>query len=393
MAGKSTAGVQYRHSRGCLDHARCGHNCNPSDAPWQAWVYSKRDGKKITQRFGTHAAAKSWRTDALKAVKDKRLRAPSPKTLREASEELVTGAREGRILNRRKQPYKPGVLRLYESSLRLHVLPVLGDRRLTDITHGDLLELQETLRGDGCSEAIIRNALVPVQAVFRRAVRLGSVPVNPATDLELPTPEARKRAATPRQAAALLDAFGNLAPLWATAFYSGLRRGELQALRVRSVNLDAGLLSVERSWDQVAGEILPKSEAGTRQVFVCKTLRDYLTALIENRDPDEFVFGNDGGPFDTRVVAREADRAYKTADVAPGDRFTLHEARHSFSTFMDHAGISEARADRYMGHAAHGVAGRYRHLLPGQLAEDASQLDAYLAGAVAGKITELRAVG
>ena len=56
---------------------------------------------------------------------------------------------------------------------------------------------------------------------------------------------------------------------------------------------------------------------------------------------------------------------------------------------MDHAGISETRADRYMGHAAPGVAGRYRHLLPGQIAEDAGRLDEYLSGAVAGKIVAL----
>ena len=70
--------------------------------------------------------------------------------------------------------------------------------------------------------------------------------------------------------------------------------------------------------------------------------------------------------------------------------FGLHEARHSFSTFMDHAGVSEARADRYMGHSAPGVAGRYRHVLPEQIAEDAKRVDAYLAGATAGKVVEMK---
>ena len=69
--------------------------------------------------------------------------------------------------------------------------------------------------------------------------------------------------------------------------------------------------------------------------------------------------------------------------------FGLHEARHSFSTFMDHAGVSETRADRYMGHSARGVAGRYRHLLPGQIAEDAKRVDEYLAGTNAGKVVEM----
>jgi integrase len=172
--------------------------------------------------------------------------------------------------------------------------------------------------------------------------------------------------------------------IWAAAFYSGLRRGELQALRVRNVDLDAGTIRVERSWDPVEGEILPKSEAGVRRVFILEALRPVLASRVEGRDPDTFVFGSDASPFDARSVDRVARRAWSAVEP-----FTLHEARHSFSTFMDHAGVSETRADRYMGHASAGVAGRYRHLLPGQLAEDAKRLDEYLSGAVAGKIVEI----
>ena len=62
------------------------------------------------------------------------------------------------------------------------------------------------------------------------------------------------------------------------------------------------------------------------------------------------------------------------------ERFTLHEARYSFSTFLDAAGISETRADRYMGHSNGSVAGRYRHQLAGQLVDDAKRLDEYLVG-------------
>lgn len=67
----------------------------------------------------------------------------------------------------------------------------------------------------------------------------------------------------------------------------------------------------------------------------------------------------------------------------------LHECRHSFSSYLDAAGISEARADRYMGHSNASVAARYRHQLDGQLAEDAERLEAYLTGARAGKVVAL----
>jgi len=130
--------------------------------------------------------------------------------------------------------------------------------------------------------------------------------MNPALDLELPTPESRKRAATPAQALELLETLGDLRPLWATAFYAGLRRGELQALRVRNVDVEADTLGVEKGWDPIDGEILPKSEAGVRQVFLLDTLQPLLTPLVEDRPPDAFVFGGPTSPFDARSTGKTA---------------------------------------------------------------------------------------
>jgi integrase len=192
--------------------------------------------------------------------------------------------------------------------------------------------------------------------------------------------------------------------LWATAFYAGLRRGELRGLRVQDVDLDANRIRVEQSWDVKEGPIAPKSRAGLRTVFVLDALRPFLEAVTEDgRDPAALFFGPTATTaFEPRAKDRKARRAWtaenerrqKEAEESDTEAtlvewFTLHEARHSFSTFMDHAGVSETRADRYMGHAAPGVAGRYRHLLPGQLAEDAKRLDEYLAGATAGKVVAL----
>ena len=67
---------------------------------------------------------------------------------------------------------------------------------------------------------------------------------------------------------------------------------------------------------------------------------------------------------------------------------TLHQCRHGFDSFLDAAGISEARADRMMGHAGTTVGDRYRHRLRGQLAEDARLLEEYLRGDVA-EVVEL----
>lgn len=395
-------GIRTRHSRTCASKSGARCNCEPT---YEAWVYSKRDKKKIRKAFPTQAAAKGWRTDAMKAVQDKRLRAPSSKTLRLEVDEWLAGVREGRILNKREQPYKPAVVRNYELALRLRVLPTLGDRKLADVDLSDLLELKEHLLGEGVSGSTIRNSFVPLQAIYRRARRNGTVAVNPTLDLGLPTAGRRDRAATPAQAVELLATLPDAERgVWATAFYAGLRRGELQALRVGDVDLEAGVLRVKRGWDAVEGPIEPKSQAGKRAVFVLDLLRPYLEPLVDGAEPDALVFGATAvSPFEPRNIDRKARRALKAENDARTEAateaneqpvlvewFGLHEARHSFSTFMDHAGISEAREDRYMGHSAPGVSGRYRHLLPGQIAEDARRVDEYLAGTVAGKVVEMK---
>src|SRR5206468_2584953 len=132
------------------------------------------------------------------------------------------------------------------------------------------------------------------------------VAVNPTTDLGLPTAGSRDRAATPEQAAELLNALPeDVRPLWACAFYAGLRRGELRGLQTPHVDLAAATIDVVRSWDDKEGEIEPKSRAGTRRVFLLDALRPYLEPNLSHR----FVFGSELSPFDARAVARKADRA------------------------------------------------------------------------------------
>jgi integrase len=405
-----TTGIRTRHSRTCRTREGGTCNCDPS---YEAWVYSKRDAKKLRKTFPTAAAARGWRTDAAKAVKDRQLRATSSRTLRAEVEDFLAGARDGSILSRRERPYKPAVVREYERALRLRVLPTLGNYKLSEVELADLIDLKERLQGEGVTGGTLRNSFVPLQAIYRRARMRGLVAIDPTIDLPLPTSNVRDRAATPEEADELLVALPELAqPLWATAFYAGLRRGELRALRVGNVDLDGEgrfrdrenrpiltpVLSIEHGWDDIEGEIAPKSVAGTRLVFIPEALRPYLAPLLSGRPAEAFVFGSDSAPFAPGVATRRFDRALDALDAErakrqepPIVRFGLHEARHSYVTWLDNAGVSDTRAKRYSGHADGGVHDAYKHLRAAQYAEDASTLDAYLAGITSGKVVALGA--
>ena len=66
--------------------------------------------------------------------------------------------------------------------------------------------------------------------------------------------------------------------LWACAFYAGLRRGELRALRWGDVDLPARVIHVQRGWDAVEGEQAAKSAAGNRRVPILELLARELAA-------------------------------------------------------------------------------------------------------------------
>jgi integrase len=267
-----------------------------------------------------------------------------------------------------------------------YVLPDYGARKLAELSADDLQGLVDRLVSskkpgseDKLSGAKVRNVLVPLQALDRRNRR--QVLVDPTDGLDLPMSGGRReRAATVAEVQTILAALPlDLRAIYATAAYAGLRRGELRALRVSDVN--ETYIWVDRSWDDKEGVIEPKSLAGRRHVPLPSLLAEVLHEHVgeTKRSGDELIFGRTASePFTPSYVRNQA--------AAP---YGLHELRHSYSSFLDAAGISETRADRYMGHSNPSVQARYRHQLEGQLEEDAKRLDAYLRGAAAGKVLTL----
>ena len=136
----------------------------------------------------------------------------------------------------------------------------------------------------------------------------------PATSFRCPACERRRdRIADPVEGAALIAAVPvEDRPLWATAMYAGLRRGEIQALRAGDVDLAAGVIRVERGWDYKAGAIELKSNAGRRRVPIAAMLRDHLLdhQLRVEREGEQLLFGSTAParPRSTDALQLRADR-------------------------------------------------------------------------------------
>jgi integrase len=374
-------GIRRRHSAGC--RAEDGDRCD-CKAGWEAAVFDKREGRKIRRTFATKAEASDWRADRQIAKRSGSLRSPSKQTLREAAEEWLAKAEAGAVLTKQQRPYKPSTIRGYREGLRLRVLPDLGALALSEIRRSDVQDLVDRLLGRGENASTIRNTLDPLRAIFRWAEERELVERNPTTRVKVPKAEGRRdRIAPPEEAEKLLDALPvEDRPIWATAIYAGLRRGELRALRCAEVDLAGGVLRVVRSWDQAEGVVEVKSDAGRRTVPIPAVLRDVLDEhlLRTGRSDNDLIFGRTPeDPFVPSTVRLRAIDAWEDAGMAA---ITLHECRHSYASLMIAAGVNAKALSVYMGHASIEITyDRYGHLMPGNEAEAAGLLDRFLIAA------------
>jgi integrase len=226
----------------------------------------------------------------------------------------------------------------------------------------------------------VQVTLLPLRALYRRALARDEVATNPCAGLHLPSVRARReRYVSPEEAEALIAAVPELdRAAWACAMYGGLRLGELRALRVEDVDVATGVIRVERGWDPSAGAIELKSRAGRRKVPIAAILRDYLVDHLARvgRSGADLIFGNTAEtPFTPNMLQRRADQAWRDADL---ERITPHVGRHSFAAMSIASGVNAKALSEFMGHASIQVTfDKYGGLLPGSEEEAAGLLDAY----------------
>jgi integrase len=384
-------GIVRRHSAGCP--AKSGKRCQ-CRAGYEAWVYLPHEKKKVRKTFARKAEAKSWRADALGAVSKRTLQSPSPTTIEQAAWLWLEAAQSGGVRDRSGHIYKPGTLREYRRSLAQRVLPEFGETRFADLSRAEVQSFVDRLLGEGLSPSTVGNTLNPLQAMYRHAIRRDFVVVNPTRDVELPADRSRRdRIASAAEAERLLLALPvEDRPIWATAFYAGLRRGEIQALRPSDVDFASSEITVNRSWDQYEGPIPTKSRAGRRTVPMIGVLRSYLEA-VEIDSESDLLFSRKGGePFAPKSISQRAGRAWEEANQRereaaerdgrepdPLRPITLHECRHTFASLLIDAQVNAKAIQEFMGHATiEETFSRYGHLMPGARNQAREMIDAYL---------------
>ena len=264
--------------------------------------------------------------------------------------------------------HKPSTLRDARATIRNHLLPAFGDWRLEDVSAEAVERWARELGGDRpLANRSKQKIIVILHGVMERARRLWKLPSNPVRDVDRPhtAPSAGGIAVfSSEEVLALVRAADDEhdGALFLTAAFTGLRQGELVALRWRNVDFPGQHIRVTASYTN--GALTSPKSGKVRAVPMAPAVAEALARLSQrpfSTGDDDLVFpGATGRYLDASALLKRYKRALAAAGLRP-QRF--HDLRHTFGTTMiRNADI--VRVQEWMGHADIETTRKYFHFMP-----------------------------
>jgi integrase len=268
---------------------------------------------------------------------------------------------------------KASTRRSYREVVNLYVRPHLGHIRLARLTPEDVEKMGHTLAEAGKSGNTQRLARTILRRALGQAERRGYVARNVVALTDAPAVKVDERPVlTPEQARQLFDALHDdrLLPLYMVAIHTGLRQGELLALRWSDVDLEAGTLTVTGTLDRkVRQRTDPKTDKSRRAVPLTPQAMEALQVhqvrqnLEGTQGSDDLVFTSARG---TALYDSNIRKHWHRVSANLGlPSMPWHNLRHSAATIMLAQGVPIEVVSRVFGHASIRItADIYGHVSP-----------------------------
>jgi integrase len=314
-----------------------------------------------------------------------------------AESKSVTVAKAAELFVQSCVDLERSTLQTYRQHIDLHIVPLLGDVKLSQLSTPMVREFADRLRHSGRSQAMVSKILVRLGSILADAQERGLVGQNVVRSLRAQRQRRRKRQAepsgklrrgidipTPDEVRAIIaQLHGRWRPLILTAVFTGLRASELRGLRWADVDLKRGELHVTQRADRYNEMGPPKSEAGERVVpmppILVNTLREHKLASRH-----DLVFPGPNGGVDSY---NNIKRGFAPAQIAAGvsingkAKYGMHALRHFFASWCINRKVDGGLelpmklVQARLGHATISMtADTYGHLFP--RGDDAAELAA-----------------
>jgi integrase len=298
----------------------------------------------------------------------------------------------------------PRTCECYAEVVKAYLKPALGHVRLTKLrapeiaaTYAKALESGRRTRTGGLSPRSVHMMHRALSQALKQAVRWQLLAVNPAANVKPPRVERKEMQVLDADAtAALLEAARPNAmfiPILLNALV-GLRRGEVAALRWRSVDLDRGQLAIVSSVEQTrlgTREKPPKSGRARTvalPAIAIEELRrhrlqqaqDLLRLGVRATDDTHVCLTETGEPWRPRSMTHRFIRFIRSSSLP---RVRLHDLRHSHATHLLAANVHPKIVQERLGHAdITTTMNLYVHVMPGMQEDAAARVNDALAAAI-----------
>lgn len=251
---------------------------------------------------------------------------------------------------------KQSTLANYQTLLRKHLLPVFGSQYMRDITPGQVADFLKSLGEQGLSVSTRRSIQFVVQMLFRFGEEAGCCEAMPFP--ALPTmPRGTVSTLTDEEFLKLESWLCehltpcNLGIL--LCMYTGMRIGEVCAMRWGDVNLRAGTVTIVRTLQRVRGEgssqILidsPKSRSGVRCIPIPRQMMRMMKSRVG--ESETYLLTGTAEPMEPRHLQRKFKRCLTLAEVRP---VKFHTLRHTFATRCMGVDLDPKTLSYILGHA------------------------------------------
>lgn len=282
----------------------------------------------------------------------------------------------------------------YESIVRVHLIPNLGNILLTQLKSEHLQKHYSAMLGSGQSARSVRYHHVVLHKALATAMKWGLVVRNVADGVDVPK---ARRAEMQTWDEHELNQFLEAAKatpyyqLFYLALFTGMRRSELLALRWRDIDLILGQISVSRGLHQLkdGGYVFtePKSTRSRRTIALSPSavlmLRRYYDTvkmdyamLGKPLKDDTLIFSTLGIPLRPNTISRAWTML---ADKAGVKVIRLHDARHTHASLLLKQGVHPKVVQERLGHSSIAITlDTYSHVAPGMQQAAADRFDEVL---------------
>jgi len=249
----------------------------------------------------------------------------------------------------------------YESAVRLHIKPYLGNWYLRNLTEETVEDWLDELIENGVGSRTAQSSYAVLHNCIEHAVKRKKMKYNPLALVDRPSYE--REEIDPFTAAEVRDILAHvdqhrLCAAYHLTFHLGLRGGEVWGLQWSDINLDGQAITINRQACEISGKVIlkkPKTKAGIRTLDIDKNCVERLNerkvhSLREGMRDCEFVFPNRSG----KVMCRSnfGNRHWKSTLRSLGIRHRgFHHVRHTAATMMLKSGEPIGTVSAIIGHA------------------------------------------